>query len=86
MTAYIPPSHMAEWEFFIPITRRLCLFRSQYKHGRLVFALEPVEILLRGQFFVGIVVILPFCGHIIDQPDGQQVEVGNADTELYTGK
>ena len=42
--------------------------------------------MLRGQLFVRIVVVLPFREHIIDQPDGQQVEVGNADTELYTGK
>ena len=39
-----PPSHTAEWDFLCLTTRRLCLFHSQYKHGRLVFALEPVEV------------------------------------------
>lgn len=29
MTAYIPPSHTAEWDFLCLTTRRLCLFRSQ---------------------------------------------------------
>ena len=43
-----------------------------------------VKISLRGQLFVRIVVVLPLREHIIDQPDGQQVEVGDADTELYT--
>ena len=42
--------------------------------------------MLRGQLFVRIVVVLPFREHIIDQPDGQQVEVGDADTELYTAQ
>ena len=76
----------AGWDFLYLTARRLCLFHSRYKHGRLFFALESVEILLRGQLFVRIVVVLPFREHIIDQPDGQQVEVGDADTELYTGK
>ena len=80
------PSCARLGDFLYLTARRLCLFRSQYKHGRLVFALEPVEILLRGQLFVRIVVVLPFREHIIDQPDGQQVEVGDADTELYTAQ
>ena len=45
-----------------------------------------VKITLRGQLFVQIVVVLPLCEHIIDQPDGLQVEVGDADTELYTAQ
>ena len=35
----VPPIHMAEWDFLCLTTRRLCLFRSQYKHGRLFFLL-----------------------------------------------
>ena len=50
------------------------------------FSLEPVEIRLTCQLFVRIVVILPLREHIIDQPDGQQVEVGDADTELHTAQ
>jgi len=78
---------MAEWDFLCLTTRRLCLFRSQYKHGRLFFfALESVKVLLRCQFLIRILVVLPFREHIIDQPDGQQVEVDDADTELYTAQ
>ena len=80
------PSCARLGDFLYLTARRLCLFHSQYKHGRLFFALEPVEILLRGQLFVRIVVILPLREHIIDQPDGQQVEIGDADTELYTAQ
>lgn len=71
---------------FIPIARRLCLFHSQYKHVRLFFTLEPVKVLLRCQFLIRILVVLPLRKHIIDQPDGQQVGVGDADTELYSGR
>ena len=45
-----------------------------------------VKITLRSQLFVRIVVVLPFREHIIDQPDGQQVEVGDVDTELCTAQ
>ena len=58
----------------------------QYKHGRLFFTLESVEIRLTCQFLVRIVVVLPFREHVIDQLDCQQVEVGDADTELYTAQ
>ena len=70
------PSCARLGDFLYLTARRLCLFHSQYKHGRLFFALEPVEILLRGQLFVRIVVVLPLREHIIDPPDDQQVEIG----------
>ena len=88
--SFSPPQLCTAGGFFIPITRRLCLFRSQYKHGRLFFfqnlSLKDIHVMLRCQFFVRIVVVLPLREHIIDQPDGQQVEVGDADTELYTAQ
>ena len=31
-----------------------------------------------------IIIVLPLREPIIDQPNGQQVQVGDADTELYT--
>ena len=70
----------------MPYHQTIVLISLRYKYGRLVFALEPVKIRLTCQFFVRIVVVLPLREHIIDQPDGQQVEVGDADTELYTAQ
>ena len=46
--------------------------------------LKFVKVSLRSQFSIGILVVLPLCEHVVDQPDGQQVEVGDADTELHT--
>mgnify|MGYP007098778698 FL=1 len=80
------PSCARLGDFLYLTARQPCLFRSQYKHVRLVFALEPVEVRLTCQLFVRIVVVLPLREHIIDQPDGQQVEVSDADTELYTAQ
>ena len=48
--------------------------------------LKFVKVSLRSQFSIGILVVLPLCEHVVDQPDGQQVEVGGADTELYTAQ
>ena len=62
----------------MPYHQTIVLISLRYKYGRLVFALEPVKIRLTCQFFVRIVVVLPLREHIIDQPDGQQVEVGDA--------
>lgn len=42
--------------------------------------------MLRCQLFVWIIIILPLREHVIDQPDGQQIEVGDADTELHTAQ
>ena len=42
------------------------------------------RIMLRGQLFVRIVVVLPFREQYHWPTDGQQTEVGNADAELYT--
>lgn len=84
------PSCARLGDFLYLTTRRLCLFHLQYKHGRLFFfqnlSLKDIHIVLRGQLFVRIVVVLPFREHIVDQPDGQQVKVGDADTELYTAQ
>ena len=48
--------------------------------------LEPVKVSLRCQLLIRILIVLPLCEHVIDQPDGQQVEVGYADTKLHTAQ
>ena len=48
--------------------------------------LEPVKVSLRCQLLIRILIVLPLCEHVIDQPDGQQVEVGYADAELHTAQ
>ena len=57
-----------------------------YARSLSAMLLKFVKVSLRSQFSIGILVVLPLCEHVVDQPDGQQVEVGDADTELHTAQ
>ena len=70
---------MAEWDFYALPPDDCAYFIHDISTVVCFFALEPVEVRLTCQLFVRIVVVLPLREHIIDQPDGQQVEVGDAD-------
>ena len=45
--------------------------------------LEPVKVSLRCQLLIRILIVLPLCEHIIDQPDASQVSFGFLHHGLY---
>lgn len=80
------PSCARLGDFLYPLPDDCAYFIHNISTFVCFFALEPVKVLLRCQFLIRILVVLPLRKHIIDQPDGQQVEVDDADTELYTAQ
>ena len=80
------PSCARLGDFLCLITRRLCLFHSQYKHDCLFFVLEAVEVRLTCQLFIWIVIVLLLREHIVDQPDSQQVEVMHGQADFQTAE
>lgn len=79
-----PAQHHAERDFSLPPLDYRAYFALQI--STIAQFSEPVEVSLRRQLLVRILIVLPLCEHIIDQPDGQQVEIGYADTELHTAQ
>ena len=79
-----PAQHHAERDFSLPPLDYRAYFALQI--STLVWFSESVEVRLACQFLIRVLIVLPLREHIIDQPDGQQVEVGDADTELHTAQ
>ncbi len=51
------------------------------------FALKGIEIFLRSNFPISLVIIIPaFCVHIVYHSNSRQVEIPDGDAELYAAE